>query len=189
MTEELGVSSEKIKIFSDYLDRVQKVADQAGIELEQVLVGVDEKGFIKEGSLLDKQLRAIDEMPVESLYLPASGKHGIGGKARESLFGLFDDTSMESLATQYDKYLDEQDSKRKEELKKQNDILVQKEQEFTKLIDTELENRLKFLYAETAKPDYIKAQEAAERNEDGRMWHDLQSVGPALLPAGRQWLS
>lgn len=166
MTDVLGVSSEKIGIFSDYLDRVQKVADQAGIELEQVLEGVDEKGFIKEGSLLDKQLRAIDEMPVESLYLPASGKHGIGGKARESLFGLFDDTSMESLATQYDIYLDEQDSKRKEELKKQNDIRVQKEQEFTKLIDTELENRLKFLYAETAKPDYIKAQEAAERNED-----------------------
>lgn len=166
MTEELGVSSEKIKIFSDYLDQVQKVADQAGIELEQVLEGVDEKGFIKEGSLLDKQLRAIDEMPVESLYLPTSGKHGIGGKARESLFGLFDDTSMESLATQYDIYLDEQDSKRKEELKKQNDIRVQKEQEFTKLIDTELENRLKFLYAETAKPDYIKAQEIAERNED-----------------------
>ena len=166
MTEEFGISSEKIKIFSDYLDRVQKVADQAGIELEQVLEGVDEKGFIKEGSLLDKQLRAIDEVPVESLYLPTSGKHGISGKARESLFGLFDDTSMESLATQYDIYLDEQDSKRKEELKKQNDIRVQKEQEFTKLIDTELENRLKFLYAETAKPDYIKAQEAAERNED-----------------------
>ena len=166
MTETLGVSSEKIGIFSDYLDKVQKVADQAGIELEQVLEGVDEKGFIKEGSLLDKQLRAIDEAPVESLYLPTSGKHGIGGKARESLFGLFDDTSMESLATQYDIYLDEQDSKRKEELKKQNDIRVQKEQEFTKLVDTELENRLKFLYAETAKPDYIKAQEAAERNED-----------------------
>lgn len=166
MTETLGVSSEKIGIFSDYLDKVQKVADQAGIELEQVLEGVDEKGFIKEGSLLDKQLRAIDEAPVESLYLPTSGKHGIGGKARESLFGLFDDTSMESLATQYDIYLDEQDSKRKEELKKENDIRVQKEQEFTKLVDTELENRLKFLYAETAKPDYIKAQEAAERNED-----------------------
>ena len=166
MTEALGVSSEKIGIFSDYLDKVQKVADQAGIELEQVLEGVDEKGFIKEGSLLDKQLRAIDEAPVESLYLPTSGKHGIGGKARESLFGLFDDASMESLATQYDIYLDEQDSKRKEELKKQNDIRVQKEQEFTKLVDTELENRLKFLYAETAKPDYIKAQEAAERNED-----------------------
>lgn len=166
MTEVLGVSSEKIGIFSDYLDKVQKVADQAGIELEQVLEGVDEKGFIKEGSLLDKQLRVIDEAPVESLYLPTSGKRGIGGKARESLFGLFDDTSMESLATQYDIYLDEQDSKRKEELKKQNDIRVQKEQEFTKLVDTELEDRLKFLYAETAKPDYIKAQEAAERNED-----------------------
>lgn len=166
MTDVLGVSSEKIGIFSDYLDKVQKVADQAGIELEQVLEGVDEQGFIKEGSLLDKQLRAINEAPVESLYLPTSGKHGIGSKARESLFGLFDDTGMESLATQYDIYLDEQDTKRKEELKKQNDIRVQKEQEFTKLIDTELENRLKFLYAETAKPDYIKAQEAAERNED-----------------------
>lgn len=166
MTEELGVSAEKIGIFSDYLDRVQKVADQAGIELEQVLEGVDEKGFIKEGSLLDKQLRAINEMPAESLYLPTSGKHGISGKARESLFGLFDDTGMESLATQYDIYLDEQDNKRKEELKKQNGIRVQKEQEFTKLVDTELENRLKFLYAETAMPDYIKAQEDAERNED-----------------------
>lgn len=166
MTDVLGVSSEKIGIFSDYLDKVQKVADQAGIELEQVLEGVDEQGFIKEGSLLDKQLRAINEAPVESLYLPTSGKHGIGSKARESLFGLFDDTGMESLATQYDIYLDEQDAKRKEELKKQNDIRVQKEQEFTKLVDTELENRLKFLYAETAKPDYIKAQEAAERNED-----------------------
>ncbi len=166
MTETLGVSSEKVGIFSDYLDKVQKVADQAGIELEQVLEGVDEQGFIKEGSLLDKQLRAIDEAPVESLYLPTSGKHGIGGKARGSLFGLFDDTGMESLATQYDIYLDEQDAKRKEELKKQNDIRVQKEQEFTKLVDTELENRLKFLYAETAKPEYIKAQEAAEKNED-----------------------
>lgn len=166
MTETLGVSSEKVGIFSDYLDKVQKVADQAGIELEQVLEGVDEQGFIKEGSLLDKQLRAINEAPVESLYLPTSGKHGIGGKARESLFGLFDDTGIESLATQYDIYLDEQDAKRKEELKKQNDIRVQKEQEFTKLVDTELENRLKFLYAETAKPEYIKAQEAAERNED-----------------------
>lgn len=166
MTETLGVSSEKIGIFSDYLDKVQKVADQAGIELEQVLEGVDEQGFIKEGSLLDKQLRAINETPIESLYLPTSGKHGIGGKARESLFGLFDNTGMESLATQYDIYLDEQDTKRKEELKKQNDIRVQKEQEFTKLVDTELENRLKFLYAETAKPEYIKAQEAAERSED-----------------------
>nr|DAQ94120.1 MAG TPA: hypothetical protein [Caudoviricetes sp.] len=166
MADTLGVSSEKIGIFSDYLDKVQKVADQAGIELEQVLEGVDEQGFIKEKSLLDKQLRAINEAPVESLYLPTSGKHGIGGKARESLFGLFDDTGMESLATQYDIYLDEQDTKRKEELKKQNDIRVQKEQEFTKLVDTELENRLKFLYAETAKPEYIKAQEAAERNED-----------------------
>lgn len=166
MTETLGVSSEKVGIFSDYLDKVQKVADQAGIELEQVLEGVDEQGFIKEGSLLDKQLRAIDEAPVESLYLPTSGKHGIGGKARGSLFGLFDDTGMESLATQYDIYLDEQDAKHKEELKKQNDIRVQKEQEFTKLVDTELENRLKFLYAETAKPEYIKAQEAAEKNED-----------------------
>lgn len=166
MTDMLGVSSEKIGIFSDYLDKVQKVADQAGIELEQVLEGVDEQGFIKEGSLLDKQLRAINEAPVESLYLPTSGKHGISGKARESLFGLFDDTGMESLATQYDIYLDEQDAKRKDELKKQNDIRVQKEQEFTKLVDTELENRLKFLYAETAKPEYIKAQEAAERNED-----------------------
>lgn len=166
MTETLGVSSEKVGIFSDYLDKVQKVADQAGIELEQVLEGVDEQGFIKEGSLLDKQLRAINEAPVESLYLPTSGKHGIGGKARESLFGLFDDTGIESLATQYDIYLDEQDAKRKEELKKQNDIRVQKEQEFTKLVDTELENRLKFLYTETAKPEYIKAQEAAERNED-----------------------
>lgn len=166
MAEELGVSAEKIGIFSDYLDRVQKVADQAGIELEQVLEGIDEKGFIKEGSLLDKQLRAINETPVESLYLPTSGKHGISGKARESLFGLFDDTGMESLATQYDIYLDEQDNKRKEEFKKQNDIRVQKEQEFTKLVDIELENRLKFLYAETAKPEYIKAQEAAERNED-----------------------
>jgi hypothetical protein len=166
MTDVLGVSSEKIRIFSDYLDKVQKVADQAGIELEQVLEGVDEKGFVKEVSLLDKQLRAINEAPVESLYLPTSGKHGIGGKARESLFGLFDDTGMESLATQYDIYLDEQDAKRKEELKKQNDIRIQKEQEFTKLVDTELENRLKFLYAETAKPEYIKAQEAAERNED-----------------------
>lgn len=189
MTEGLGVSSEKIKIFSDYLDRVQKVADQAGIELEQVLEGVDEKGFIKEGSLLDKQLRAIDEMPVESLYLPASGKHGIGGKARESLFGLFDDTSMESLATQYDIYLDEQDNKRKEELKKQNDIRVQKEQEFTKLIDTELENRLKFLYAETAKPDYIKAQEAAERNEDmmglsPEMFKEISGEGQKGLSIG-----
>ena len=37
MTEELGVSAEKIKVFSDYLDRVQKVADTAGIELEEVL--------------------------------------------------------------------------------------------------------------------------------------------------------
>lgn len=166
MTDMLGVSSEKIGIFSDYLDKVQKVADQAGIELEQVLEGVDEQGFIKEGSLLDKQLRAINEAPVESLYLPTSGKHGISGKARESLFGLFGDTGMESLATQYDIYLDEQDAKRKDELKKQNDIRVQKEQEFTKLVDTELENRLKFLYAETAKPEYIKAQEAAERNED-----------------------
>lgn len=166
MADTLGVSSEKIGIFSDYLDKVQKVADQAGIELEQVLEGVDEQGFIKEKSLLDKQLRAINEAPVESLYLPTSGKHGIGSKARESLFGLFDDTGMESLATQYDIYLDEQDAKRKEELKKQNDIRVQKEQEFTKLVDTELENRLKFLYAETAKPEYIKAQEAAERNED-----------------------
>ena len=166
MADTLGVSSEKIGIFSDYLDKVQKVADQAGIELEQVLEGVDEQGFIKEKSLLDKQLRAINEAPVESLYLPTSGKHGIGGKARKSLFGLFDDTGMESLATQYDIYLDEQDAKRKEELKKQNDIRVQKEQEFTKLVDTELENRLKFLYAETAKPEYIKAQEAAERNED-----------------------
>lgn len=166
MTDVLGVSSEKIGIFSDYLDKVQKVADQTGIELEQVLEGVDEQGFIKEGSLLDKQLRAINEAPIQSLYLPTSGKHGISGKARESLFGLFDDTGMESLATQYDIYLDEQDAKRKEELKKQNDIRVQKEQEFTKLVDTELENRLKFLYAETAKPEYIKAQEAAERNED-----------------------
>lgn len=166
MADTLGVSSEKIGIFSDYLDKVQKVADQAGIELEQVLEGVDEQGFIKEKSLLDKQLRAINEAPVESLYLPTSGKHGIGGKARKSLFGLFDDTGMKSLATQYDIYLDEQDAKRKEELKKQNDIRVQKEQEFTKLVDTELENRLKFLYAETAKPEYIKAQEAAERNED-----------------------
>lgn len=189
MTEEFGVSSEKIKIFSDYLDRVQKVADQAGIELEQVLEGVDEKGFIKEGSLLDKQLRAIDEMPVESLYLPTSGKHGIGGKARESLFGLFDDTSMESLATQYDIYLDEQDSKRKEELKKQNDIRVQKEQEFTKLVDTELENRLKFLYAETAKPEYIKAQETAERNEDTmglspEMFKEISGEGQKGLSIG-----
>lgn len=166
MTEELGVSAEKIKVFSDYLDRVQKVADQAGIELEEVLGSIDEKGFIKGGSLLDKQLRAIDEMPVESLYLPTSGKHGISGKARESLFGLFGNTGMESFATQYDIYLDEQDSKRKEELERQNDIRVQKEQEFTKLVDTELENRLKFLYAETAKPDYLKEQEAAERNED-----------------------
>ena len=166
MTEQLGISAEKIKVFSDYLDRVQKVADQAGIELEEVLGSIDEKGFIKGGSLLDKQLRAIDEMPVESLYLPTSGKHGISGKARESLFGLFGDTGMESFATQYDIYLDEQDSKRKEELERQNDIRVQKEQEFTKLVDTELENRLKFLYAETAKPDYLKEQEAAERNED-----------------------
>lgn len=189
MTEELGVSAEKIGIFSDYLDRVQKVADQAGIELEQVLEGVDERGFIKEGSLLGKQLRVINEMPAESLYLPTSGKHGISGKARENLFGLFDDTGMESLATQYDIYLDEQDSKRKEELKKQNDIRVQKEQEFTKLVDTELENRLKFLYAETAKPDYIKAQEAAKRNEDmmglsPEMFKEISGEGQKGLSIG-----
>lgn len=189
MTDILGVSSEKIGIFSDYLDKVQKVADQAGIELEQVLEGVDEQGFIKEGSLLDKQLRAINEAPVESLYLPTSGKHGISGKARESLFGLFDDTGMESLATQYDIYLDEQDAKRKDELKKQNDIRVQKEQEFTKLVDTELENRLKFLYAETAKPDYIKAQEAAERSEDTmglspEMFKEISGEGQKGLSIG-----
>lgn len=104
--------------------------------------------------------------PVESLWLPTSGKHGISGKAREALFGLFDDTGIESLATQYDLYLNEQANRQEEEVKKQEDIRVQKEQEFTKLIDTELENRLKFLYAETTKPDYIKAQETAERNED-----------------------
>lgn len=166
MTEELGVSAEKIEIFSNYLDRVQKVADQAGIEIEQVLEGVDEKGFIKEGSLLDKQLREINEMPAESLYLPISGKHGIGGKARENLFGLFNYSGIDNLETQYDIYLNEQDNKRKEELKKQNDIRIQKEQEFTKLVDTELENRLKFLYAETSKPEYIKSQEIAERSED-----------------------
>lgn len=163
MTEELGVSTDKIGIFSDYLVRVQKVADQVGIEFEQVLEGVDEKGFIKEGSLLDKQLKAINETPVENLYIPTSGKRGIGGKAREKLFGLFDDTGIDSLPTQYDLYLNEQANKRDEELKKQEDIRVQKEQEFTKLIDVELENRLKFLYAQTEKPDYIKEQEKNER--------------------------
>lgn len=163
MTEELGVSAEKIGIFSDYLVRVQKVADQVGIEFEQVLEGIDEKGFIKEGSLLDKQLRAIGETPVENLYLPTSGKRGVGGKAREKLFGLFDDTGIDSFATQYDLYLNEQANRRDEELKKQEDIRVQKEQEFTKLIDVELENRLKFLYAQTEKPDYIKEQEKNER--------------------------
>lgn len=163
MTEELGVSTDKIGIFSDYLVRVQKVADQVGIEFEQVLEGVDEKGFIKEGSLLDKQLKAIGETPVENLYLPTSGKRGVSGKARKKLFGLFDDTGIDSLPTQYDLYLNEQANKRDEELKKQEDIRVQKEQEFTKLIDVELENRLKFLYAQTEKPDYIKEQEKNER--------------------------
>lgn len=174
MTEELGVSAEKIKIFSDYLDRVQKVADQAGIELEEVLGSIDEKGFIRKKSKLGTQLLELGigegkdtaVAPVESLWLPTSGKHGISGKARETLFGLFDDTGIESLATQYDLYLNEQANRQEEEVKKQEDIRVQKEQEFTKLIDTELENRLKFLYAETTKPDYIKAQETAERNED-----------------------
>lgn len=163
MTEELGVSTDKIGIFSDYLVRVQKVADQVGIEFEQVLEGVDEKGFIKEGSLLDKQLKAIGETPVENLYLPTSGKRGVSGKARKKLFGLFDDTGIDSLPTQYDLYLNEQANKRDEELKKQEDIRLQKEQEFTKLIDVELENRLKFLYAQTEKPDYIKEQEKNER--------------------------
>lgn len=163
MAEELGVSTDKIGIFSDYLVRVQKVADQVGIEFEQVLEGVDEKGFIKEGSLLDKQLKAIGETPVENLYLPTSGKRGVSGKARKKLFGLFDDTGIDSLPTQYDLYLNEQANKRDEELKKQEDIRVQKEQEFTKLIDVELENRLKFLYAQTEKPDYIKEQEKNER--------------------------
>ena len=166
MTEELGMSSEKMKIFTDYLDKVQKVADQAGIELDQVLEGIDEKGFIKKGSLLDKQLSELGEMPVETdLYLPR-GKRGLSASERSTLMELLDETGMDNLTTQYEIYLNEQDNKRKEELQKQEEIRVEKEKEFTKLMDSELENRLKFLYAETQKPEYLKRQEAAERGED-----------------------
>ena len=166
MTEELGVSADKMKIFADYLDRMQKVADQAGIELDQVFEGVDEKGFIKQGSLLDKQLRALGEMPVETdLYLPR-GKKGLTTSERTTLMGLLDETGIDNLTTQYEIYLNEQDSKRREEIEKQEEIRLEKEREFTKLVDSELENRLKFLYAETQKPEYLKRQEAAERGED-----------------------
>lgn len=166
MTEVLGISADKMKIFTDYLDKMQKVADQAGIELDQVFEGVDEKGFIKQGSLLDKQLRTLGEMPVETdLYLPR-GKKGLTTSERTTLMGLLDGTGIDNLTTQYEIYLNEQDSKRKEEIEKQEEIRLEKEREFTKLVDSELENRLKFLYAETQKPEYLKRQEAAERGED-----------------------
>lgn len=175
MAEGLGISAEKIGVFTDYLARVQKVADQLGIELEEVLEGidkektirygsiVDERKLVKKGSSLEKHLTEEGVKPIESLYLPKAGKRGIGGEAREKLFDLFDDTGIDNLATQYDLYLNEQANKRDEEFEKQEDIRVQKEQEFTKLIDVELENRLKFLYAQTSKPDYIKEQEKNER--------------------------
>lgn len=175
MAEGLGISAEKIGVFTDYLARVQKVADQLGIELEEVLEGidkektirygstVDERKLVKKGSSLEKHLTEEGVKPIESLYLPKAGKRGIGGEAREKLFELFDDTGIDNLATQYDLYLNEQANKRDEEFEKQEDIRVQKEQEFTKLIDVELENRLKFLYAQTDKPDYIKEQEKNER--------------------------
>lgn len=166
MTEDLGISADKMKIFTDYLDKMQKVADQAGIELDQVFEGVDEKGFIKQGSLLDKQLRTLGEIPVETdLYLPR-GKKGLTTSERTTLMGLLDETGIDNLTTQYEIYLNEQDGKRKEEIEKQEEIRLEKEREFTKLVDSELENRLKFLYAETQKPEYLKRQEAAERGED-----------------------